>query len=370
MTKFTQWYREIILPTGLLASMIIGAGMFALPYVFEKAGFSLGLFYLAAFAAVFAAIHLMYLRIIDSTEGKHRFVGYARIYLGDFGFWLAVLTTAIGLILVLTAYLVLGVSFMKIAAPFLSSSAALYLFWFSGVVAVVFSLKRLANFEFLVAVAMIAIIFVLFGFSLRAPSLTLSRFNPQAFFLPYGVILFSLAGRAAISSLRDYWQGRNLPEKGLRRAVVLGTVIPALVYLLFVIAVVGLSPAGITPDAIGGLNLIPPALLVLIGILGVFSLWTSYFFLGLEVKDIFIYDLRLPGFLSFLVASFIPLLLYFFGFNNFIGLVGFIGGVFLALESIMVVLMYLKLRQKPVFLYLPLILVFALGALYEIWRFF
>ncbi|MBI2010884.1 MAG: hypothetical protein HYS89_01465 [Candidatus Colwellbacteria bacterium] len=228
MTKFTRWYKEIILPTGLLASMIIGAGMFALPYVFLKAGFLLGLFYLAVFAAVFSAIHLMYLRVINETEGRHRFVGYARIYLGDFGFWLAVLTTVIGLTLVLVAYLILGVDFLKIAIPSLSSSLALYLFWFTGVAAVVFSLKRLANFEFLVAVAMVAIILILFGFSLKAPSLTLSRFNPTDFFLPYGVVLFSLAGRAAISSLRDYWQGRALPKKGLRRAVVLGTLIPAL----------------------------------------------------------------------------------------------------------------------------------------------
>ncbi|MBI2010885.1 MAG: hypothetical protein HYS89_01470 [Candidatus Colwellbacteria bacterium] len=136
------------------------------------------------------------------------------------------------------------------------------------------------------------------------------------------------------------------------------------------IAVIALSPTGPTPDAITGLNFIPPPLLILVGVLGVFSLWTSYFFLGTEVKDILIYDLRLPGFFAFMLASFVPLILFFFGLNNFIGLVGFIGGVFLALESIMVVLMYLKLRHKSVLLYLPLILVFLLGALYEIWRFF
>ena len=54
MIKFSQWYKEIGLPAGLLSSLIIGAGIFALPYVFYRAGFLVGLFYLVIFSIVFS----------------------------------------------------------------------------------------------------------------------------------------------------------------------------------------------------------------------------------------------------------------------------------------------------------------------------
>ncbi|MBI2506688.1 MAG: hypothetical protein HYW00_00930, partial [Candidatus Colwellbacteria bacterium] len=60
------------------------------------------------------------------------------------------------------------------------------------------------------------------------------------------------------------------------------------------------------------------------------------------------------------------LLLYLVGFKNFIELVTIIGGVFLAIESIMVILMHHKLRGRRHRGELILIVVFILGALYEI----
>ena len=39
-------FSQFIFPTSLLAGTIIGAGMFALPYLFEKSGIILGLLYL------------------------------------------------------------------------------------------------------------------------------------------------------------------------------------------------------------------------------------------------------------------------------------------------------------------------------------
>ena len=68
-------YKNFILPAGLLAETIIGAGMFALPYVFQKSGIGLGLFYLFFFGLVSILIHLMYADIILRTSENHRFAG-------------------------------------------------------------------------------------------------------------------------------------------------------------------------------------------------------------------------------------------------------------------------------------------------------
>ena len=104
------------------------------------------------------AIHLMYSDVITATEGKHRFVGYAEIYLGFVGKWAAVLTVIVGLFLTLAIYLILSVSFMKLIFPGLPPDLGAVIFWIMGSGVVVLSLARPANFEVLVELAMAVII--------------------------------------------------------------------------------------------------------------------------------------------------------------------------------------------------------------------
>ena len=85
-------YRSIFLPASILSGVIIGAGMFALPFIFESVGLATGFFYLAFFAAALILVYLVYADLVVRTPGKHRFVGYARIYFGDLGFWFAIFT--------------------------------------------------------------------------------------------------------------------------------------------------------------------------------------------------------------------------------------------------------------------------------------
>ena len=89
-------FSQLVFPTSLLATTIIGAGMFALPYLFNKAGIATGLFYLFIFGAVFALIHLMYADIIVRTSENRRFSGYAKIYLGRLGHWSSIFMTIFG----------------------------------------------------------------------------------------------------------------------------------------------------------------------------------------------------------------------------------------------------------------------------------
>ncbi len=344
--------------------------MFALPYLFNAAGIFTGVFYLIVAAFVFIVIHLRYSSVIEETSGEHRFPGYARIYLGERGFWLGAIVAGLGLTLVLTAYLALGPVFLRLLIPGLGGSLNLYLFWGVGALATVLSLNRLKNFEFLAVVAMLAIILVLFGFGLEegGGATELPLFNPALIFLPYGAVLFALYGRPAISSLKDYFKENNLAFRNLRKAIILGTAAPAAFYLLMVLGVLWLSPQGASPDSLSGLLLAPSWVVILMGVLGIFALWTSYFLLGLEVKNILRYDFKFPSFLATTTAVTAPLAFYLLGLRNFIELVTVIGGVFLAAESIMVILMHHKLRGRAHKGELILIAIFILGGLYEIWR--
>lgn len=341
--------------------------MFALPYLFNASGIAVGVFYLIAAAFIFTLVHLRYADLIEHTSGRHRFAGYAQLYLGRAGFWLGAIVTGLGLTLVLTAYLSLGPVFLRLLIPALGDSLNLYLFWGVGAAAILLSLNRLKNFEFLATLGMLAIILVLFGFGLgRGEVEDLPSFNPALIFLPYGAVLFALYGRPAISSLKSYFEENNLSPRNLKKAIILGTALPAAFYLLFALGIIWLSPQGVTPDSLSGLLLAPSGVIVLIGLLGIFALWTSYFLLGLELKNILRYDFKLSPSLAALATVVAPLILYLVGLRNFIGLVTVVGGVFLATESIMVILMHHKLRGRSHKGELILIAIFILGGLYEI----
>jgi len=377
-------YKNIILPASLLAGTIIGAGIFALPFVFERAGIITGLFYLGFFSICFVFIHLMYADLILKTEGGrnfHRFPGYAKIYLGNLGFWLSILMTIVGMLFVLTVYLILSVSFINLIKPIgldISDISKLLTFWLLGSAAIFLGIRRLAFSEFLITGGIIGIILIIFGYGLGhfGKIISVPAFNFQNIFLPYGVVLFALAGRVAIPAVVSYFQKIKQPLVEVKKPIILGTLLPSLIYLLFVLGIWGLSRV-VSEDAVSGLiGQIPQGVLTLVGIFGLISLWSSYIVIGLDVKSALRYDLRFPKILAGLIVVVAPLLLFLAGFKNFLALISIVGGVFIALEGIFITLMWLRARKikseevifkklNPLIIY-ALITVFIGGILYEI----
>ena len=349
--------------------MIIGAGIFALPYIFLKSGLPVGLFYLVFFGFVFAIVHSLYADVILKTSGSHRFVKYAEIYLGKSGFWTSVFTTVIGLILALTIFIVLSVSFFNLVFPELSSMYAVLIFWFTSSIFIFLKINKLAYFEFLVVLTMLAIIvFVfLFGWFVGNAQIEYSRVDLAYFLLPFGPVLFSLAGRPAISSIVEYFDRNNIPVAGIKKAIFAGTLIPAVAYFLFVIGILKISP-NVAEDAVTGLvSYVPQLFLAIIGLFGLFSLWSSYTIIAREIKGIFELDFNLPHSIALISVIFLPLVLYFAGFQDFLSLVSVAGGIFLALESILVILMWRSMARRRIsLLFATIVLIFIGGIVYEI----
>jgi len=384
-------YKNTILPASLLAGTIIGAGIFALPFVFMNAGIIAGLFYLIIFCLVFILIHLMYAEVIIKTNGEHRFPGYAKIYLGKFGFFLATLTDILGMLLVLTVFLILSASFLNLILPSgfaVSEILKVLLFWFLGSAAIFLEIRSMAFSEFLILIGiiLIALMIFIFGAFNFAKIASFPLLNFKNIFLPYGIILFALAGRVAIPAVINYFQKIN-PETRLpavrqgqtqkiKQSIILGTLIPAIVYFLFVFGVLGLS-GNVSEDAVSGLiGSVSPLVLFLVGIFGLISIWSSYIVVGLDVKSAFRFDLKIPKILAGLIVISAPLILFLTGFQNFLTLVSFIGGIFIALEGIFIALMWLKARRvkteeiifkklSPVIAYI-LIIVFIGGMIYKL----
>ena len=341
--------KKAIFQVSLLAGTIIGAGVFALPFVFQASGLYAGFFYLAVGALALIVIHLMYADLVIRTDEEHRFLGYAQIYLGNFSFWPILLMTVVGAVFVLAIYLILSKSFSHLVGfPGGDMEAALF-FWFMGSLSIFVGLRKIAWLEFLATAGMIAIIGMVFLWglgSLEKVEFGMMSWDWRLLIFPLGPVLFALSGRVAIPSLVKY----SKEIKSVRNSIILGTALPAVVYGLFVLSILGLSGMA-SPDAISGLlGNTPGWFIILIGVFGLLSLWTSYIAVGFDIYKSLLQDLSFSRLIAPLIIAVGPLLIYFFSPDDFIKLVGISGGIFIALESLLIVWMWLradKISPKP-----------------------
>lgn len=345
-----RFYRDFLLPTGLLAGTIIGAGVFALPFVFVRGGLAAGFGYLLLAAGVYAIVHLLYADVIVSTPDEHRFVGYLARYLGTWSTPLAIAVSIVEMVFVMTIYLILSASFIHLIVPAAPPLVAIAVFWAAASFPIFAGLRKISIFEFLVSLGMLSIMSAIFaigvgGFSRADVSLFTGELAD--ILLPFGPLLFALSGRVAIPSTVAYFK---LPGVGHRTShippvIIAGTVVPAALYALFVVGVIGLSPL-VAPDALSGLSGLHPAILTAVGILGLLALWSSYFVVGIDVRAILHFDLKWRPLATAALVLAAPLTLYLLGFQSFIGLVSLVGGIFLGLEGLLIIALWLAARKK------------------------
>lgn len=162
-------------------------------------------------------------------------------------------------------------------------------------------------------------------------------------FLPYGVILFSLSGFAAIPELEDILEGRHTH---FRSAILVGTIIAALMTLGFGLVVYGVSGAATTTDAVIGLKpMLGDIIAAFMAAFGFLAVATSYFIIGINLRSTFEYDYSVPRLLAWLLTAGVPVLVVLAGAKNFIDIIGFSGAVFGGISATIVALLYVAVRR-------------------------
>jgi len=362
--------KNSVLATGLLAGTIIGAGIFSLPYVISRLGLLCGIFYLFAFAFVYFLIHQMYADLFQKHEGAHEIFYFIRNYLPKFLTKFALFVTLGGLIFVLTVYLVLAAAFFGIIFN-ISVNSAVFIFWFLGSIFIFARLNWLGWAEILGTLSIVLIIGIIIFVSLNLPLKTplFQKLDFATFFLPFGPLLFSFGGWTAIPKVVEEYRQSKINNKpfSLKKVVFWGSFIPAIVYMFFILGVLKLNPE-VSPESLDSLGMLSPSLVVLLGVMGLLTLWTSYFIIGISVKNILNFDLNLSKKLSFFIVLVGPLAIYFLGVKNFLNAISFSGGIFTALQGIFIVMMWQKAfpgGQWQKFCY-PLYAVFATAIVYKI----
>lgn len=365
-----------------LTGTIIGVGLFSLPYITSKVGIWVMLFYFFVLGTVVILIGLFYGEVALRTESLCRLPGYAEKYLGSSAKKISFISCSLGLTGSILAYIIVGGSFLNaLMEPFFGGSNLIYtlVFFTVGASLIYFGVKSIARIEFLLLVLLFVVLVLIFN---RGSDLieikNLFVFDLKYLFLPYGAILFSLSGSSIIPEIKEIL--KDSPKK-LKSVIISAILVSALVCFVFIFLILGITGQNTSSEAIAGLGrTINNGVVEMALIFGILTVFTSFITLGLTFKKMLWYDLKLKKDLAWVLACFIPLSLFLLGFNNFIVIIGLTGGVFLGIDVVLIVLIYLKAKTKgdlvPAynlnpsrFLVYFLILFFALGVFYEIFYF-
>lgn len=370
--------KEIAYGLAILIGTTIGGGIFGLPYVVSKAGIMPAFFYFLVLGAAVLIVTLCFGEIILRTKQNHRLVGYAQHYLGRKGKILITISTVVGMIGALLAYLIIGGDFLEIIFPDSGLSPIHFslIFWLVLSYFLFRGLKLIAPLELLMNVGLISIILLIFCFAfpkINIQNLTFIDFD--RIFLPYGVILFSLVGWTAIPEMSELFRDHH-QKKNTNKVIILGTLLVLILYIMFALAVVGVSGKNTSPDALSGLAL-GSTIVTLGAVFGVVAIAASFLILGLYLKNTLIYDFNLSPKKSFLTTSLPPLILFLAGLRTFIEVIGLTGTIIGAVEGVVIILIFRKAKQegdrkpeytlklRPILLYL-LMAIFVLGAISQL----
>ena len=372
--------RRISFFEGVALVGTLGAGILGIPYAVARVGVALGTVYIIALGLLMMGLNLLMGEIMIRT-GRHRqLAGLARVYLGRYGGWLMI---AVNYSLLIGALLVYIIGVGETLSALLGGSARLWStgFFLLGSLCVGVGIQTVKRAEILLLLgALSVIIFIVAISSPQVEFLNFTYINLAQALFPYGVILFALSG---VNNIPEVYSllGRN--ETLFKRVITVAGLQTVFVYLIFTLVIVGVTGAATTQIATLGLGQkVGPVVLFLGGLFAILAMSTSFLMVGLSLKDSLRWDFKVPNWLAVTIVCGLPFALFQLGLRSFIATIDFVGGVFISTETLLVLLIYWRAKQKgdmPVGKYklhhttLLLILIpiaMAVGAVYSVVKLF
>jgi amino acid permease len=335
---------------GMMVGMIFGAGIFALPYVFSKAGLFWGIAHLVISFLLLLFLHLLYAEISYFTKGRHRFTGYVEIFLGKTAKQFAFITTVLSYYGSILVYgLLSGILFSNFFGGSYRFEISLLFFIVTGFF-IFLKMTKIAEINFYLTVPIFC--FIIYLIIVALPSVKIDNFLynlnfdfKSDWFLPYGVWLFALCGFAAVPEVRDIFFESKL--KYFKRTIIMSLVLSAIFYSLFVFAVWGASNDKTTQDALTGILYVLGQKAFIIGsLIGFLAVFTSCVSMAIDMRNIFRFDYKLPRTLSIFLTMVPPVILFLLGTNDFVRILDIIGALGLGSLGVFIILMTRKLRER------------------------
>ncbi|MGK0208930.1 MAG: tyrosine-specific transport protein [Patescibacteria group bacterium] len=325
-----------------LVGSIIGAGILGLPYVFGQAGFLVGTFWLV-FLGTVVLVTMLYLgEVILRTKGDHQLPGLAEKYLGRSGKYAMLFAMFFGIYAALLAYLIgegesLSMLFLGHTGYGLLFGIGFWLILTFFLMGGISHLRRVETIGVAGIILIVIVLFFVFLGDIQVENLQVV--NMEYFFLPIAVTLFALLGFTVLPEIQRELKGS---EKYFFWVIILGLSLSAFLYFIFTLTFVGML--GNSVGEIATLSFGPMLIL-----LGVFTMFTSYFAFSYALRSICVYDFGMNERNTFLCVSIFPLFLYvlvsLFNIASFITVIGLSGVIAGGTFGVLSVLMNYKSKR-------------------------
>ncbi|HSR89240.1 MAG TPA: aromatic amino acid transport family protein [Candidatus Udaeobacter sp.] len=328
----------------MITGMTIGAGVLGVPYVVAQVGLKIGIAYIIGLGLIMLFLNLVIGEIAVRTNESLQIGGLAGKYLGK------PVKYFMGVVIVLGAYsslLAYIIGEGQSLSSLFGGSAVVWsvIFWGLGSVVVWRGLQTIKSVEKVLSIIVITIICGLSFYFLKDFKLANWAYSDLSkIFLPYGVILFALNGTPAVIEAHAL-----LPrsQRHFRKALIIGSLIPMVVYVLFALAVVGVTGLQTSEIATIGLGAkFGQGVLVLGNIFAILAMAGGFVGSGIALKQSFVWDSKLNKILAeFLVIS-VPILLFVAGLRQFISVLSIAGGGFIGIEAVILIVVCWQARRK------------------------
>jgi amino acid permease len=368
-----------------LVGTIVGAGILGIPYVVAKSGVFYGLVLILLIGIAFLFLNLFAGEIILRTKKQHQLTGYAEKYLGKHGKRIMAFSMFVNIYGALIAYLIGEGTTLKTIFGFGEPLSWTLIFFAVSVFIIYRGIKTTGKMEFYL-ISLLLLVVVLIGiFSFKNINGDYFSFlNWGHLFLPYGVILFAFIGSPGIPEMH---QELGKEKKKMKKAIIIGSVIPIVLYAVFaliIVGVVGLDNFSLLEPneriATVALSLYSNRILgIFANILAVLSMFTSFLTLGLALVQTYHFDLKFPRNQALILTFSLPLIVALLNLTSFIAILGITGAIAGGLDGILITLMYWKAKRKgdrkPEYQLKPhyilgtvLIMMFIIGIGFQIWQ--
>lgn len=343
----------------------VGAGIFALPFVFYQSDFNFSVIFLVVLTMITGFLNYFYLEIVLNTAGDHQFSGYAQIYLGKNFHYLAALNLLLLGLGATVAYVKLFSNFLVILVPQLPLFMASLIFISLLITSHILRFDFVRRLESIIPAIILLIPLLLFSTALQTPSFPQIPISSNFSF--FGPLIFALAGFTIIPEIEEVFRGRPKKYKSTLLASFLGLFLTFLVYLIFSFSVVRVSGPYLSTDSITGIFQIYPWLGRLLAIFGMLITYQASLNFLLVIRELFYRDFHISKSISQSLPMLVPLLALFLFTVPFIQIISLTGAVTVYVSALMICAIRLKInhRWSTIVLTILILLSLTFGLLLE-----
>ncbi|MBI2670569.1 amino acid permease [Candidatus Woesearchaeota archaeon] len=337
--------RNLLEAIATLVGTTIGAGILGLPYVIQKAGFLTGLIVIFVIGIAILFTNLAMGEIALRTPGNHQITGYASIYHGRAGKLIATFVMIFGIYGALTAYLI-GEG--KTLSHLFGGNEFLFslLFFAIASLIVLFGINSVKKSELILSAISVALVLLIIILSFSSVEIkNINHFEINSLLIPFGAVFFAFLAIPSIPEMKE----ELIKNKALlKKAIIIGSLIPFIVYIFFSLVIIGVTGNNTTEIATIGLNSIinNKFLFYMASIFPIFAMSTAFLTLALALKEMYVYDFGLNKIFSWFLTCSVPLLLILLGVNDFIKIISIVGSIVAGIDGILVTSMWIKAKKE------------------------